>query len=146
MQVALGIDPDLEFRDIEDGDLYSHVFPKDTRGRVRGLGLLPHSCKTIDIARQSARTQEISEENIVLRASNAELAARLDIQDAKISAMQAQWEAQFNSANQSCIAGQTQALPNNLSQPEASVQSPLRRRPIPDARSDALAQIGRAHV
>ena len=74
MQVALGIDPDLEFRDIEDGDLYSHVFPKDTRGRVRGLGLLPHSCKTVDIARQSARTQEISEENIVLRASNAELA------------------------------------------------------------------------
>ena len=118
MQEELRLDPDLEYRAIEDGDLYSRVFPKDTRGRVCGLGLLPHACKTAEIARHSARCTEITEENVGLRASNAELISRMDALAGQMEAMEQKLDCQSSSVHQSGIVGQIQL-------PETSVQSPL---------------------
>ena len=139
MQEELRLDPDLEYRSIEDGDLYSRVFPKDTRGRVCGLGLLPHACKTVEIARQSAMCTLITEENIGLRASNAELIARMDALAGQMEAMQQKLDSQSSSVHQSGIVG-------GIQHPENSVQSPLRRiheprQPIPESElADVLAQ------
>ena len=118
MQEELRHDPGLEYKDIEEG--YFHVFPKDTRGRVRGLELLPHACKSVEIAKQSARYQEMEVENTGLRACNAELISRMDVLAGQMEVMQRRWDSQCSSVNHSAVEGLTH-VPDRHCQPEASV-------------------------
>jgi hypothetical protein len=51
MHEEIRLDPSIKFKDTEEGDLYYHLFPRDNRYIIHGLGLLPQSCKSVDFAR-----------------------------------------------------------------------------------------------